>query len=93
VTRSWSLFFLIMAMFSAAFPWFQSNRGKKKWTLFFPALMAFSLALPVFMMGGTVRPILALLLVALGAYLLWSHARNGWRLQALSEPRAELDEA
>ncbi len=91
VTRSWSLFFLILAMFSAAFPWFQSNRGKKKWTLFFPALMAFSLALPVFMMGGRVRPILALLLVALGANLLWRHARNGWSVEPVMEQRAPFD--
>ena len=34
-TRPWSLFFLIVAVFSALFPLFQEHRGKFKWTLFF----------------------------------------------------------
>ena len=46
-TRPWSLFFLMIAAFSTAFPWFQKHRGRKKWTLFFMPAMALSLALPL----------------------------------------------
>lgn len=71
VTRPWSLFFLILAAFSAFFPMYQKERGQKTWTLFYPALLSLALSLPVFMMGGLVRPVLAAGLVAFGLYLLY----------------------
>lgn len=71
VTRPWSLFFLILAVFSAFFPMYQKERGQKTWTLFYPALLSLALSLPVFMMGGLVRPVLAAGLVAFGVYLLY----------------------
>ncbi len=71
VTRPWSLFFLILAVFSAFFPMYQKERGQKTWTLFYPALLSMALSLPVFMMGGLVRPVLAAGLVAFGLYLLY----------------------
>ena len=91
-TRPWSLFFLILGAFSIFFPWFQKARGTAKWTLFYPALMSFALSPPLFLMGGVVRPALGALLIALGAYLLWGHARNGWRLEMPVEQRADLKE-
>ncbi|MFQ6017434.1 MAG: tripartite tricarboxylate transporter permease [Kiloniellaceae bacterium] len=92
-TRPWSMFFLILGAFSMFFPLYQRDRGRAKWTLFYPALMAFALSLPLFLMGGTVRPILGATLVALGAFFLRRHARKGWRLEP-GEPReVELKDA
>ena len=85
VTRPWSLFFLILAVFSAFFPMFQKERGKKKWTLFYPALLTLALSLPVFMMGGVVRPVLAGVLVVFSGYLLFKAKQtlNDWDARAV----------
>ncbi len=85
-TRPWSLFFLLLGTFSIAFPAYQAQRGKKKWTLFFVPALTIVLALPVFLMGGWLRPAIAVGMVALGGYLLWRSAQTGWRL----EPAAEI---
>ncbi|MCH8002396.1 MAG: Tat pathway signal protein, partial [Proteobacteria bacterium] len=79
-TRPWSLFFLIVAIFSAAYPLFQAHRAKRKWTLFYMPAVCFAVSVPLFMMGGIPRPILATLVAAFGAYELWRRARNGWQL-------------
>ena len=82
VTRPWSLFFLIIAVFSALFPLFQSHRRKKKkWTLFYLPAACFAASVPLFMMGGVPRPMLATVVAGYGAYQLWRRARNGWRLE------------
>jgi putative tricarboxylic transport membrane protein len=82
VTRPWSLFFLIIAVFSALFPLFQSHRRKKKkWTLFYLPAACFAASVPLFMMGGVPRPMLATVVAGYGAYQLWCRARNGWRLE------------
>jgi putative tricarboxylic transport membrane protein len=80
VTRPWSLFFLIVALFSAAFPIYQNARGKKVWTLFYLPIACFCVATPLVMMGGVARPILAALVVAFGVYTLWRRAKTGWSL-------------
>jgi putative tricarboxylic transport membrane protein len=79
-TRPWSLFFFIIAIFSAAFPLFQAQRGRRKWTLFYMPAACFAVSVPLFMMGGIPRPILASLVFALGAFILWRRARGGWQL-------------
>ena len=79
-TRPWSLFFLIIAIFSVVYPLFQAHRGKWKWTLFYMPAACFAVSVPLYMMGGIPRPILATLVAALGAYVLWRRARNGWQL-------------
>ena len=71
VTRPWSLFFLIIAVFSAFFPYYQEQRGKKTWTRYYPAALAACAAPPLFMMGGLVRPALAAALLSLAAYLVY----------------------
>ncbi|MBL4690864.1 MAG: tripartite tricarboxylate transporter permease, partial [Rhodospirillales bacterium] len=82
VTRPWSLFFLIIAVFSALFPLFQSHRRKKKkWTLFYLPAACFAASVPLFMMGGVPRPMLAMVVAGYGAYQLWRRARNGWRVE------------
>ncbi len=82
VTRPWSLFFLIIAGFSALFPLFQSHRVKrKKWTLFYLPVACFAASVPLFMMGGVPRPVLATIVFGYGVYQLWRRAQNGWRFE------------
>ena len=84
-TRPWALFFLLIAVFSAAFPMFQAHRGKRIWTLLYLPAACVAVSVPLFMMGGVTRPILATVVAALGAYLLWRRARGGWQLDASTE--------
>ncbi len=70
VTRPWSLFFLTVALFSAAFPWFQKSRERgARWAAFYAPALLVAVSLPLFMMGSTVRPIVAGCSLALGIYL------------------------
>ncbi len=79
-TRPWSLFFLMIAAFSTAFPWFQKHRGRKKWTLFFAPVLMMCLALPLSMMEGIFRPSVAAALFLTGVFLLYRRHRSGWAL-------------
>ncbi len=82
-TRPWSLFFMIITLFSALFPMFQGHRIKEKaWTLFYLPTACFAISLPLFMMGGLTRPALATFLLCFGTYLLWQRKQNGWRFKA-----------
>jgi len=74
VTRPWSLFFLIVSIFSAIYPWYQSVKGKQAWTRYYGAAMALCLSVPMFMMGGMARPIIAGCLLALSGYLVYRAA-------------------
>ena len=86
VTRPWALFFLIIALFSAVFPWFQSARGKKKWTLFYMPFACFAVCLPLAMMawqhGSIPRGVIAVIVLATGVYVLWNRWRSGWNMKA-----------
>ena len=82
VTRPWSLLFLLLAIFSAIFPLYQSSQFKRRWTLAYSPCMAAAVSIPVFMMGGAVRPVIGVMLVALSVYLIWKRARSGWQLPA-----------
>ena len=88
----WSLFFLILAAFSVFFPKYQADRGRKAWTLFYPAIFTFTLSVPAFMMGGTVRIGLGILLIAAGARSLYKHHRNGWRVDPKASQAPQLRE-
>jgi len=92
VTRPWSLFFLTLGLFSMFFPKYQNERGKRKWTLVYPSLIAIGLSVPLFMMGGTVRPVLAGGLIIMAGYFLWSHHRNGWLLEGIDTPPVSITE-
>jgi putative tricarboxylic transport membrane protein len=70
VSRPWSLFFLTIAVFSAAFPWFQSARDKgARWTRFYAPALLVAVTLPLSLMDGWFRPTLAAASFALGCYL------------------------
>ncbi len=71
LTHPWSLFFLTVSLFSIGFSWYQRDRGKKPWTDWYGPLFLIALTPALFMMGGWVRPTLAVLLLGFGAYLLW----------------------
>ncbi len=81
VVRPWSLFFLILAVFSVVFPWYQKLQGQRKWTLAYMPSLSIALALPLFMMGEPVRIALGALLALIGILLLWRRVRGGWRLE------------
>lgn len=82
VTRAWSLFFLILAIFSCVFPLYQRRRGRQKWTLFYAPLLMLGLSVPLILMGGVIRPALGAILIAGALWILWKHQRNGWQLDA-----------
>ena len=84
-TRPWSLFFFIVAVFSALFPLFQEHRGKFKWTLFFLPFACFAVSLPLYLMGGVARPVIAVIVLGFGAYTLWKRWKSGWKLTAYQE--------
>ena len=71
-TRPWALFFLLVAIYSAMFPWFQEQRQKGvRWTRFYGPSLLVIVSLPLVMMGGQVRPVLAAIAFLLGAFLLF----------------------
>ncbi len=86
VTRPWSLFFLIIAIFSAAYPLFQAHRGLRIWTLLYQPAACLAASVPLFMMGGVPRPILATLLAGYGLWTLYRRWQGGWNLEASSQP-------
>ena len=86
VTRPWSLFFLIIALFSAVYPLFQAHRGLRIWTLFYSPAACLAASVPLFMMGGVPRPILATLLTGYGLWTLYRRWQSGWHLEASGQP-------
>ncbi len=92
-TRPWSLFFLIIAVFSAAFPLFQKHRGTRKWTLFYLPLACFGAAIPLYMMGGVPRPVIATIVVGYGTWTLWNRWKSGWELDASQAEKHALSES
>ncbi|MEM9045322.1 MAG: tripartite tricarboxylate transporter permease [Pseudomonadota bacterium] len=76
VTRPWAMFFFIIAIFSAAFPWYQSQKEKgARWTKFYGTAMLLAISLPLSLMDGTFRPILAAICIAIALYLGWRATR------------------
>ncbi|MEX2614956.1 MAG: tripartite tricarboxylate transporter permease [Alphaproteobacteria bacterium] len=79
-TQPWSLFFVLLSVFSIAFPWYQKHRGKQTWTLGFMPAMVMIQSIPLFMMGSPVRMGIGSLMVALGLWMLWRTHQKGWAL-------------
>ncbi|MEM6932932.1 MAG: Tat pathway signal protein, partial [Pseudomonadota bacterium] len=62
----------IIAVFSAAFPWYQKERERgKSWTRYYAPAMLTAVALPLSLMDGTFRPILAAIALVGAAVLAW----------------------
>ncbi|MEM1046298.1 MAG: tripartite tricarboxylate transporter permease [Pseudomonadota bacterium] len=71
ITHPWSLFFIVLSLFSMAFGLYQRDRGQQVWTFFYTPLLAMCLSVPLFMMQGYIRPGLGLLLVGVGLFGLY----------------------
>ena len=72
ITRPWSLFFAIIALFSIIFPIYQKQRGGSSILekLYSPAMLLV-LSIPLFMMGGIFRTTLATAALVIGVYIIW----------------------
>jgi putative tricarboxylic transport membrane protein len=69
--RPWSLFFLIMAVISVIFPFYQdAEKGSKFSNIYVPASV-FALAVPLFFMESTTRLIIALIMVGISFYFIY----------------------
>lgn len=71
ITHPWSLFFIILSLFSMIFGLYQRDRGKKPWALYYSPCLMLALATPLFQMGGYIRPGLGTILIGLGLYGLY----------------------
>ena len=72
VTRPWAMFFTIVAIFSAVFPWYQKRAAAgADWTRFYIPLMLACVSLPLFLMDGWFRTVLAVAALAISGLLLW----------------------
>jgi putative tricarboxylic transport membrane protein len=77
VTRPWALFFLTLAVFSAAFPWFQHARARgARWTAFYGPCLLIAVMVPLVMMGGGYRPTVGAISALAGCYLGWKALRR-----------------
>jgi putative tricarboxylic transport membrane protein len=91
VTRPWSLFFLLIALFSVVFPWYQSQRASRRWTLYFIPCLPLVMSVPLLMMEGWVRPAAGVFLIGLGAWLFWRRHRGGWQLPVADDVKVYSD--
>jgi putative tricarboxylic transport membrane protein len=78
LTRPWSLFFLLIAVFSVIHPWYRRRRSVSKWTMWYGPALPLVLSYPMFMMPGWVRPATGVALLAVGIGFLASRFRRGW---------------
>ena len=77
VTRPWAMFFFIIAVFSAAFPWYQARRAAgAAWAAYYMPAMLVCIALPLVRMEGNFRPVLAGICVAVAVLLTWRALRS-----------------
>lgn len=77
-TRPWSLFFMMIALYSAFFPWYQKRRvSGAAWTRYYGPTLLLIVAIPLFMMGGQVRPVLSVICAVLGLFLIGKHFNAG----------------
>ncbi len=82
-THPWSLFFIIVSVFSIGFSWYQDDRGIKPWTVWYVPLFLLSVTVPLFLMGGYVRPTIAVILLGCSAFLFYRLPQS---VQALKNP-------
>ena len=80
LTRPWSLFFILLALFSAVFPTYQRYHEERAWTRFYPPVLCLIAPLPLLMMNGWARPVVGVLVAAFGAWMLAREWRAGGTL-------------
>ena len=74
ITRPWSLFFLIMAIVSVLFPFYQNAKQDNLFTKMYVPISMISLALPLFLMGSPVRMIVGGILLSAGCYFIYKRS-------------------
>ncbi len=74
VTRPWSLFFLIMAIVSVLFPFYQNAKKDTLFTKMYVPISMILLALPLFLMGSPVRMIVGGILLSAGCYFIYKRS-------------------
>ena len=74
LTRPWSLFFLIMAIVSVLFPFYQNAKQDNLFTKMYVPISMISLALPLFLMGSPVRMIVGGILLSAGCYFIYKRS-------------------
>ena len=74
VTRPWSLFFLIMAIVSVLFPFYQNAKKDTLFTKIYVPISMILLALPLFLMGSPVRMVVGGILLLAGCYFIYKRS-------------------
>ena len=74
VTRPWSLFFLIMAIVSVLFPFYQNAKKETLFTKMYVPISMILLALPLFLMGSPVRMVVGGILLSAGCYFIYKRS-------------------
>ena len=74
VTRPWSLFFLIMAIVSVLFPFYQNAKKDTLFTKMYVPISMILLALPLFLMGSPVRMVVGGILLSGGCYFIYKRS-------------------
>ncbi len=74
VTRPWSLFFLIMAIVSVLFPFYQNAKKDTVFTKMYVPISMILLALPLFLMGSPVRMVVGGILLSAGCYFIYKRS-------------------
>ena len=88
--RPWSLFFLILAVFSFSFPWYQEAISKgHRWSFFFIPIATLCLSGPVLMMEGTVRPVLGGIMTLTAIFMTW----KVWKIRAQTPTASEKQQS
>ena len=88
LTRPWSLLFLILAVFSAAYPVYEKYKGQRLWTHWYVPGLCLGAGAAFVLMGGWVRPSVGIVLTCFAAYSLWRKAKAGIRLWPGGRPAA-----
>ncbi len=74
ITRPWSLFFLIMAIVSVLFPFYQNAKKDTLFTKMYVPISMIFLALPLFLMGSPVRMVVGGILLSAGCYFIYKRS-------------------
>jgi putative tricarboxylic transport membrane protein len=71
VTRPWSLFFIMMAIVSIIFPFYQNANKDSMFSKLYVPICMMVLSFPLFLMGSPVRMIIAAILLLAGSYFVY----------------------
>ncbi len=74
ITRPWSLFFLIMAIVSVLFPFYQNAKKDTSFTKMYVPISMILLAIPLFLMGSPVRMVVGGILLSAGCYFIYKRS-------------------